>query len=48
MRYADRRGIPFVFTRDADGSFHGKHLADGDTHHCASGADAADWILKNG
>ena len=47
MRYADRRGIPFVFTRDADGSFHGKRLADGETHRCASAADAADWILKN-
>ena len=35
------------FTRDADGSFHGKRLADGETHRCASAADAADWILKN-
>jgi len=44
MRYADRRGIPFVFTRDEDGSFHGKRLADGETHRCASAADAAQWM----
>ena len=44
MRYADRRGIPFVFTRDEDGSFHGKRLADGATHRCASPGDAAEWM----
>ena len=44
MRYADRRRIPYVFTRDDDGSFHGKRLADGETRRCDSAASAAEWM----
>jgi histidyl-tRNA synthetase len=46
MRYADRRGIPFVFTPDEDGSFHGKRLADGETRRCPGAAEAAAWIRE--
>jgi len=44
MRYADRRGIPFVFTPNEDGSLHGKRLSDGEICTCADAAAAADWI----
>jgi histidyl-tRNA synthetase len=44
MRYADRKGIPFVFTPDEDGSWHGKRMADGATRTCADAADAATWL----
>jgi histidyl-tRNA synthetase len=48
MRYADRRHIPYVFTRDADGAWHGKRLADGETRRCASASEAAAWIHPAG
>ncbi len=44
MRYADRRGIPFVFTRNDDGTFHGKRMADGETLTCPDASSAVSWI----
>lgn len=44
MRYADRRGVPFVFTRNEDGSFHGKRMADGETRSCPDASAALAWI----
>ncbi|MDJ0522044.1 MAG: histidine--tRNA ligase [Planctomycetota bacterium] len=46
MRYADRRGVPFVFTRNEDGSYHGKRMADGETSTCADASAALTWIQK--
>lgn len=44
MRYADRKGIPYVFTHDEDGTWHGKRLADGETSTVPDAATAAAWI----
>ncbi len=44
MRYADRRGIPFVFTRNEDGTFHGKRMSDGETLRCSDASDAVGWM----
>ena len=44
MRYADRLAIPYVFTPDEDGTFHGKRMADGETRTCASADEAVAWI----
>ena len=41
MRYADRSGIRFVFTPDADGSWHAKDLARGETFTAATADEAA-------
>ena len=45
MRYADRKGIPFVFTPEAGGGFHGKRMSDGETRACADASEAGNWIL---
>ena len=44
MRYADRKGIPFVFTHNEDGSWYGKRMADGETATVADAEEAAAWI----
>jgi histidyl-tRNA synthetase len=40
MKYADRRGIRFVFTPDPGGSFHGKDLVTGETFDVDAAAAA--------
>ena len=45
MRYADRQGIRYVFTPEDEGGFHGKRMADGETHAVVDGEGAASWIL---
>ena len=44
MRYADRKGIPYVFTHNEDGSWYGKRLSDGETTTVADAAAAAAWL----
>ena len=44
MRYADRQGIPYVFTRNDDGTWYGKRLTDGETTTAESAEAAAAWI----
>ena len=46
MRYADRKGIPFVFTRNDDGTFHGKRMADGETRSCPDPSSATAWLAS--
>jgi histidyl-tRNA synthetase len=44
MKYADRQGIRFALTRDADGSWHAKDLAQGATAQLADTAEALTWL----
>ncbi len=44
MRYADRKGIPFVFTPEGSGGFHGKRMSDGETQACADASAAGAWM----
>jgi len=44
MRYADRRGLAFVLTRNEDGSLHGKRMHDGETTTLADAQAAIAWI----
>lgn len=44
MRYADRLGIRFVFTPDADGAFHAKDLIAGETFDVSTPEEAAGEI----
>jgi len=46
MRYADRVGIRFVFTPDADGTFHAKDLVAGDAFEAADAEAAAVEIRR--
>ncbi|MDA1194882.1 MAG: histidine--tRNA ligase [Planctomycetota bacterium] len=43
MRHADRRGVPYVFTLNDDGTFHGKRMHDGETRTCTNAGEAAAW-----
>ena len=44
MRYADRLGIRFVFTPDADGTFHAKDLVAGETFAVSTAEEAVGEI----
>jgi histidyl-tRNA synthetase len=44
MRYADRLGIPFVFTPEPGGGFHAKRMRDGATSAVADARAALAWI----
>jgi histidyl-tRNA synthetase len=46
MRYADRRGIAFVFTPEEDGGVHGKRMADGETRALDNAAEASAWMRE--
>ena len=48
MRYADRKGIPYVFTRNEDGTWYGKRMADGETTTAPDAQAAAAWIADAG
>ena len=44
MRYADRKRIPFVVTRNEDGTWYAKRMSDGATATCPDAMALATWL----